>query len=40
VDHASLELLREWERNAQSRGIEVVLDWKQLDERVEGRHAA
>lgn len=40
VDHASLELLREWERNAQSRGIEVVLDWKQLDERVEGWKAA
>lgn len=40
VDQACLELLKEWERNAQTRGIEVVLDWKQLDECVEGRQAA
>jgi MFS superfamily sulfate permease-like transporter len=40
VDQACLELLKEWERNAQAKGIEVVLDWKQLDERVEGRKAA
>jgi MFS superfamily sulfate permease-like transporter len=40
VDQACLELLKEWERNAPGKGIEVVLDWKQLDERVEGRKAA
>ena len=40
VDQACLELLKEWDRNAQSRGIEVVLDWRQLNERVEGRQAA
>jgi len=40
VDQACLELLKEWERNAPGKGIEVVLDWKQLDERVEGRQAA
>lgn len=40
VDQACLELLKEWERNAQSRGIEIVLDWNQLDERVEGRQVA
>ena len=41
VDQACLELLREWGRNASSRGCELVVDWQQLNQRVEGvRRAA
>ncbi|MEJ1097989.1 MULTISPECIES: SulP family inorganic anion transporter [unclassified Pseudoxanthomonas] len=36
VDHAILELLRDWELNAASRGCEMVIDWRELDLRVEG----
>jgi MFS superfamily sulfate permease-like transporter len=36
VDQACLELLREWSRNASSRGCELVVDWQQLNQRVEG----
>ena len=37
VDHACIELLRDWSRNAASRGCELVVDWKELDRRVEGQ---
>jgi len=37
VDQACLEMLREWSRNASTRGCELVVDWKALDSRVEGR---
>ncbi|WP_199098482.1 SulP family inorganic anion transporter [Dyella sp. ASV21] len=41
VDQACLELLREWGRNASARGCELVVDWHQLNQRVEGvRRAA
>ncbi|WP_425508997.1 SulP family inorganic anion transporter [Xanthomonas sontii] len=40
VDHACLELLRDWSRNAASRGCALVVDWKELDRRVEGQRAA
>jgi MFS superfamily sulfate permease-like transporter len=40
VDQACLELLREWGRNASTRGCELIVDWKALDTRVEGRRAA
>ena len=40
VDQACLEVLREWSRNASARGCELVVDWKALDQRVEGRRAA
>ncbi|WP_430390944.1 SulP family inorganic anion transporter [Dyella sp. 20L07] len=41
VDQACLELLRDWGRNASSRGCELVVDWQQLNQRVEGvRRAA
>ncbi|KJV37176.1 SulP family inorganic anion transporter [Luteibacter yeojuensis] len=36
VDQASLELLREWGRNASKRGCELVVDWQELNRRVEG----
>ncbi len=39
VDHASLELLREFDRNAKAKGTTVVLDWNDLGRRVEGRAA-
>ena len=38
VDQACLEMLREWSRNASTRGCELVVDWNALDSRVEGRH--
>jgi len=37
VDQACLEMLREWSRNASTRGCELVVDWTALDARVEGR---
>lgn len=41
VDQACLELLREWGRNASARGCELIVDWQQLNQRVEGvRRAA
>jgi len=41
VDQACLELLREWSRNASARGCELIVDWQQLNQRVEGvRRAA
>ena len=40
VDQACLEMLREWSRNASTRGCELVVDWKALDARVEGRRVA
>jgi len=40
VDQASLELLREWEQNASKRGCELVMDWQELDRRVEGSRQA
>lgn len=40
VDHACLELLRDWSRNAAARGCALVVDWKELDRRVEGQRAA
>jgi len=36
VDQASFELLRDWARNAKSRGCELVVDWMELERRVEG----
>lgn len=39
VDQASLELLRDWGRNAAARGCELVVDWQELNRRVEGAHA-
>lgn len=36
VDQASLELLREWGRNASKRGCELIVDWQELGRRVEG----
>ncbi|HEY4292027.1 SulP family inorganic anion transporter [Luteibacter sp.] len=36
IDQASLELLREWGRNASKRGCELVVDWQELGRRVEG----
>jgi MFS superfamily sulfate permease-like transporter len=40
VDQASLELLREWGRNASKRGCELVVDWHELGRRVEGNRQA
>ena len=40
LDHACLELLRDWSRNAAARGCALVVDWKELDRRVEGQRAA
>jgi MFS superfamily sulfate permease-like transporter len=40
VDQACLEMLREWSRNASVRGCELVVDWQELDLRVEGKRAA
>ena len=40
VDHACLELLRDWHRNAASRGCQMVVDWQELGRRVEGRAQA
>lgn len=37
VDQASFELLRDWSRNAGSRGCELVVDWNELERRVEGQ---
>jgi ABC-type transporter Mla MlaB component len=36
VDQACLELLRDWSRNASTIGCELVVDWKELQRRVEG----
>jgi MFS superfamily sulfate permease-like transporter len=36
VDHACLELLRDFARNAASRGNELVVDWQALGKRTEG----
>ncbi|SFR94683.1 Sulfate permease, MFS superfamily [Dyella sp. OK004] len=36
VDQASFELLRDWSRNAGTRGCELVVDWIELERRVEG----
>lgn len=36
VDHACLELLREWDNSAPARGCRLVVDWQGLRERVEG----
>ena len=36
IDQACLELLRDWARNAATRGCELVVDWPQLQQRVEG----
>ena len=40
VDHACLELLTEWGRNARARGCELVVDWNALHRRVEGLRRA
>jgi MFS superfamily sulfate permease-like transporter len=40
IDQASLELLREWGRNASKRGCELVVDWQELGRRVEGARSA
>ncbi|MBB3228979.1 MFS superfamily sulfate permease-like transporter [Luteibacter sp. Sphag1AF] len=40
VDQASLELLRDWGRNASKKGCELVVDWKELHLKVEGARAA
>lgn len=40
VDQASFELLRDWSRNASSRGCELVVDWIELERRVEGQAKA
>jgi MFS superfamily sulfate permease-like transporter len=37
VDQACMDVLREWAQNASARGCELVVDWKALDARVEGR---
>ncbi|WP_049623296.1 SulP family inorganic anion transporter [Frateuria defendens] len=36
VDQASLELLRDWGRNATRHGSELIVDWQELYRRVEG----
>lgn len=36
VDHAYIELLRDFHRNAGARGSEMIVDWKELGRRVEG----
>ncbi len=36
VDHACLELLRDWGRNAATHGSQLVVDWQELDRRTEG----
>ncbi|WP_266158130.1 SulP family inorganic anion transporter [Dyella silvatica] len=36
VDQACLELLRDWSRNASTKGCELVVDWQELELRVEG----
>jgi MFS superfamily sulfate permease-like transporter len=40
IDQASLELLKDWGRNAAARGCELVVDWRELHLRVEGRPQA
>jgi MFS superfamily sulfate permease-like transporter len=40
VDQACLELLRDWSRSASSRGCELVVDWDELNRRVEGQKKA
>ena len=40
VDQASLELLRDWSRSAAARGCELVVDWHELNRRVEGQAQA
>lgn len=39
LDQACLELLRDWGRNAAARGCELVVDWQELQRRVEGAPA-
>jgi len=36
VDHACLELFREWSTNAQKHGAQLIVDWKELHLRAEG----
>lgn len=40
VDHACLELLRDFARNAAARGNTLVVDWQALETRTEGRGPA
>jgi hypothetical protein len=40
VDHACLELLMNWERQHESTGGRLVVDWGQLHARFRGRKAA
>jgi len=37
VDHACLELFREWSANAQKHGAQLIVDWKELHLRAEGK---
>jgi len=36
VDHACLELFRDWAANAQKHGAQLIVDWKELNLRTEG----
>ncbi|PNG26519.1 SulP family inorganic anion transporter [Methylocella silvestris] len=36
IDHAALELLRDWSRTAQARGCALNVDWQELQNRSEG----
>jgi MFS superfamily sulfate permease-like transporter len=40
VDQACLEVLRDWAGNASTRGCELIVDWAELQRRVEGPNKA
>ncbi|HEX7816304.1 SulP family inorganic anion transporter [Dyella sp.] len=40
IDQACLELLRDWGRSAASKGSELIVDWAELNRRVEGQKSA
>jgi len=40
IDHAALELLRDWGRNASARGCQLIVDWHDLHSRAEGGSSA
>ncbi|VFU10394.1 SulP family inorganic anion transporter [Methylocella tundrae] len=40
IDHAALELLRDWGKNAGARGCALVVDWPALQSRTEGARQA
>ena len=40
IDHAALELLRDWDRGASASGGRLVVNWRELQSRTEGRPIA